>query len=306
MEVTFPDNVNRKMKDFISKLTRTNPNDRPDFKIVPEEILETCEFKGDDKFRSVWEDNFGSRETIHLIEFVLKFYEKYNTKPGPLEKIQSSATYKCFKAIMNPHEGLINKDGFERFISLFSPLEDEGKDIIGKSKDLLKRKSFWGYLSESEANLVLSKSDHSRTYIIRFSVAKGSQGKLTISWSDQKKGKNPKHYRFYHSKLDEIENNMKKGGYKNGIKNMDDLDFKSCHSLFKDGSKEIILTQLPQEISYIQQHWEDYSKSLEGVEGTTIDEMLDEGGKEKPKKVGGGGEKPAKKPKKDNKKPKKR
>jgi len=273
-EVLFPENADLKIKQFIEALTRSSPNDRPSFEDIEEQELlqDTFEFKGNDKFLSIWQE-FEGRETVHLIELVLKFYQKYGYKPGQLEMVKNSLCYKCFRSVMNPNQAMVNEEGFKRFVNIFQPLEDDGVMILEKAVDLLKRKSFWGYLNSDDANLVLTKSEHGKTYIVRFSYEKGSQGKLTVSWSDQKRGKNPKHYRFYYSKLDEIEENLQNNGYKNGIKKMDELPFQQCHTMF--AKQDQVLSDIPPNLSHIQGQWETYTNSVkDNDEMGTVEELF--------------------------------
>jgi len=262
-QLRYPEGSPERLQDFIMRLTSSDPDARPTFpEIVKEDQLyEAVEFVGDDKFRSIWDElQQGGREKVHIVEFVYKFYEKYRIKPGEFERVKSSLAYKIFNLIMQPYENFINEAGFVRFINVFGPLEDESEKFMKRAETLLKMKSFWGYLGEKEANTVLSNSSHGKSYLIRFSVAKGLKGKLTITYSPEKDSY--KHYRFPYSKLEEIESNVIAQGYKSGIKNMENLDVVSPHFIFKEDVRDQLLTNITG-LEGVQQQWLDLTITLE-------------------------------------------
>jgi len=145
LALSFPDNISEPLLEFINKLTAQDSEERPTFEeILQQEMLfDAIEFKGDDKFRSIWEElEQGGREKVHLIELVYKFYEKYEYLPGDFEKVKGSLCYKIFNSIMQPYESHVNVDGFTRFVNLLQPLEDEGKYFMKRAETLLKKKAF--------------------------------------------------------------------------------------------------------------------------------------------------------------------
>jgi len=272
-QLKYPDGTPEKLEDFIKKLTSIDPDTRSTFKeiIAEDQLYYAVEFKGDDKFKSIWEElQIGGREKVNTIELVYKFYEKYQIKPKEFENVKSSLAYKVFNIIMHPYEGEINEAGFMRFINVFGPLEDEPEKFMKRAESLLKKRSFWGYLGEKDANVILSHSSHGKSYLFRFSVAGGLKGKLTISYSP-KKGEY-KHYRFPFSRIDEIESNANDQGYKSGIKNMEELDFVSPHFAFLDESEFQVLTNITG-LEGVQKQWQDLTLSLE-KEGKTLEELI--------------------------------
>lgn len=111
-------------------------------------------------------------------------------------------------------------------------------------------------------------------------MEQGRKGKLTVSWAEKKGG--AKHYRFYYSKLDEIEENLVNQGYKTTIKDVEELDFVSPSLQFKEDVKDQELTDITN-LEGIQKQWNDLIKTLEGKK-TLEEEVASIEEKKRPKK----------------------
>jgi len=291
LQLSYPESSIETLDRLIKWLTSQVPEERPTFPTIQDDELlyDAIEFKGDELFKSIWYDLVeGGRDKVHIIEFVYKFYEKYDIMPGEFSKVKNSLAYKIFNAIMDPYESYINEEKVDRFINLLQPLEDDPSQFMKRVESLLKRKSFWGYINEQQANEILSQSSHSKTYLIRFSVAKGGKGKLAMSRQEKKKP--AVHYRFYYSKLEQMENDLESNGFKTGIKDQSQINVTSPHLLFTEESGESELTNITN-LEGVQTLWKKLEDELkekykdEPNKLKTFDVILNEMPTEKRKRV---------------------
>jgi serine/threonine protein kinase len=266
-EVTFPKTCPKNLKELVSSLTKSEATDRPSLEEIVKNNYLIDLLNGNEKFKSIWEQNFKDRESIHLIEFIIKFFEKYEVKPPPLANIRKSVVYKCFKSIMTKSSSMIGPSDVERFVKLMSPLDESAEDIIRKAKDLLSDECFWGQLTEDDAKVILAKSKHNKTYIIRFSVTE--QGRYAISYT-KNKGKKIQSQRVDFKDIERYKEKFEELGFTSKI-NTKDLYITSYHHVFKYDAQDTKAELLPPEYQYAQTAYLNLLEKSQSLEELNIE-----------------------------------
>jgi len=264
--------ISHEMKTLIQNLCNAEPGERPKFNDIDLDRV----MSGDTKFRKIWETHFKDRNRVHLIDFILKFYEDYEMKPMPLETVQDDVTYKCFRLVMNMQSEIARED-IERFISLFSPLESKAHLIISKVKDLLERPYFWGYMTENDAANILKKgSKHNNTFLIRYSA---NTSNFVVSYTTNK-GKKVDHYRFQYKEFDRITGEMNKFSFHTPSSSKGLKQYPFCE-LFKKTNSKLTDELAKPEFLHITNLYKDQLTKSQSSGFKTVQEKLDKNTKKK-------------------------
>jgi len=269
-QLSFPSKCPKKLKSFIEELIAPTPNERPTIaRILNDNHLERF-LSGEEKFRSIWETHFADRNSVHLIEFVLRFYQTFSYKPLPIRELNNDPAYKVMKAIMCKNSILISRDDVNRFVTLLTPLDGEGFAFIAKAEELLRKEYFWGALNPDDAITVLKKSKHNKSYLVRFSAT--DPGKFTISVTKNKgkavEGVRTEGKSLKKKKVAELEDKDYRSRFITK-----ELPITSYHHLFEQVSSDSPATSIPPEFSYIEVAFNDY---LSNCEEPLIEELIKE------------------------------
>jgi len=255
--ISFPKKCNKDMRKLIESLTSNNPSDRPSIaEILEDRKLEKL-LSGEEKFRDIWNLNFADRNHVHIIEFLLKFYQAFNYKPLILNEVKNDTTYKVMKAIMTKDSMLISRDDVNRFINLLNPLDSDGYEIIAKAEDILKKEYFWGALTSEDVIVVFKKAKHNKAFLVRFSAT--DSGKFTVSWT-RNKGKAVENLKVFGKDLKKTVEEIEENGYKSRFITKE-LPITSYHHMFEQAHVENVGTMIPPEFKYVETIYNEYEQS---------------------------------------------
>uniref|UniRef100_A0A6B2L2L3 Protein kinase domain-containing protein n=1 Tax=Arcella intermedia TaxID=1963864 RepID=A0A6B2L2L3_9EUKA len=163
---------------ILSNCWHQDPNRRPLFReIIGQWPSLTIDVLCPDKWgREVCKVLFVAQETVPFVEFMRAFSQTCFANP---QTLQTKKMYRKFLSVLlceNEFDDTVSKQRFCNIVGWFSPV-DKSQDcakFFGRMKDLLTRRYFHGFLSETKAENQLkqlwdSTSNKQSYYVIRFS-----------------------------------------------------------------------------------------------------------------------------------------